>query len=277
MALGIQTAYCLIHNQKFDNAQLADSAFSFVHTLKEGYSEGVGVSDIYELIRKYNTQLKQADISGCVCVLLPHISDHEVLKNITKELSAILGKVSSLEIYLYPYGEPSFLMALARIKRETQVPRTVWVLALNVKNRDEVNSHDSLVLAYCKEQSPGLTMDSVRIDLDKVKQSIAVEKVVKQLGVGCKKQLSDLSFTIDGQEPIWLNYISHLSPWITTSTQYQFANFKFGSLGACSGLLKAINLFDQQIAKPKSIYQSLQLDIEPNGYVAGTLFGWSNE
>ncbi len=277
MALAIQTAHCVIQNQKLVDSQFTDNAFSLSQILEEADIKKSSANDLCELIRKYKSELKHTGISGCLCVLLPKITGQSILKDIIYELVFRIGRDTSLDIYLYPYGEPSFLMALARIQRETKVGRPTWVLSLNTREHDDINSHESFILAACTEKSSGLTLDTISIDLDAVKPDIAVEKVIKQLGVSCQSPISDLTFTIAGEEPLWLHSISGLSPWVTVSTQYHFPNLKFGSLGACNGLLKALTLFQQQILQPNSSFQALQLDIEPNGYVAGTLFGWSND
>lgn len=277
MALALQAEYCVIQNQHFSNAEISDDLHSILEAIEEVDTEQVEVNDLFTLIRNHSKSLKQASISGCLCVLLPAISERSVLKNLTYELFAVLGRNPDLEIYLYPYGEPSFLMSLARINREAQAAKPVWILALNTKCTDVVNSHDSFILAACTEQSPGVTFGGALIDLDSVKQDIAVEKVVKQLGISSRKEISDLAFTLDGDEPLWLNHLDGLSPWITPNTQYHFSDIKIAALGACNGLLKAISLYHQQKLQPNSDFQALQLDVEPGGYVAGTIFGWSND
>ncbi len=277
MALAIQVEYCVIQNQHFSNAEISDDLHSILEGIEEVDTEQVEVNDLFTLIRNHRESLKQASISGCLCVLLPAISERSMLKNLTYELFAVLGRNPDPEIYLYPYGEPSFLMSLARINREAQVAKPVWILALNTKCTDGVNSHDSLILAACSQHFPGLTSGAALIDLDSVKQNIAIEKVVKQLGISSRKEISDLAFTLGGDEPLWLHHLDGLSPWITAKSQYHFSDIKAGALGACNGLLKAINLFHQQRQQPNSDFQALQLDIEPNGYVAGSLISWSED
>ncbi len=277
MALSIQTAYCVIKNQHFDNVQLARDDSNCFQMVEKSVTSKVDDDEICKLIRKHQSGLKHIGISGCICVLLPTISDHTTLKNITYELFETIGNTPNLDIFLYPYGEASFLMALARVQREIQAAKPIWILALNAERLDEVDSNDSFILVACKEQPSGLTSGTVRIDLTALDQETAIEKVVAQLGVSSQKHISDLVLTIDGEEPTWLHCLSGLDPWINTSSQYQFSNFKFGSLGACNGLLKALNLYHQQKLRPNLAFQALQLDIEPNGYVAGTLFGWSND
>lgn len=277
MALALQIAYCFIQDQCFSDFQLMDDAFKLPQLNKDERANEAEGSSLFGLIKTNEKALKRAGISGCVCVLLPQISEQSTLKNVVCELLAIIRNESSLEIYLYPYGESSFLMALSRIQREINLLRPAWILALNAEIQDNENSHDSVILARCFEQSLGLTLGPVRVDLDSVKPNLAVENVVNQLGVGCQKRISDLSFTIDGEEPIWIYYLSGLYPWITPSTRYHFSNLKFGSLGACNALLKTLCLYHQQKHQLNSAFQAVQLDIEPNGYVAGVLFGWSAE
>ncbi len=278
MALSIQTAYCVLQNQHFDNEQLMKDDLSCFQTVDESVTNTVDSEDFCKLIRKHQSGLEGTGISGCVCVLLPNISDHTTLKNITSELLDTLGKAPNVEIFLYPYGEPSFLMAISRIQREIQAGRSAWVLALNVARVDEIHSNDSVVLAFFREQSSGLTSGMARIDLAAIRQETAVEKVVTQLGVSSQKTISDMALTIDGvEDPAWLHCMSGLSPWVTLSSKYHFVNLKFGTSGACNGLLKTLYLYLQQRRHPNAVFQALQLDIEPDGYVAGTLFGWSNE
>lgn len=277
MALALQISYCSIREQRFSYSELMDDTFMFIEGNRDERTNSHKSGNLCGLIRTHESAIKKAGISGCLCVLLPPIPVQSSLKNFVCELLTIIGQAPSLEVYLYPYGEPSFLMALSRIQRELDAVRPTWILALNAEIQDNENSHDSVILAVCSEQSSGLTLGNVRVDLDSVKPNLAVEKVVNQLGVGCQKQFSDLSFTIDGEEPIWMYYLSCLYPWIAPSTRYLFANLKFGSLGACNGLLKTLSLYHQQKQCPNSAFQALQFDIEPSGYVAGVLFGWSAE
>ncbi|WP_225311769.1 hypothetical protein [Vibrio diabolicus] len=93
-------------------------------------------------------------------------------------------------------------MALNRINREVNETQATWILAIEIARdaEEHAKSQNSIILTKCFFQQSGLVTDDVRIDLDTKQQSIAVDKVFKQLGVGCDHSLSELHLSIDGDE-----------------------------------------------------------------------------
>lgn len=132
--------------------------------------------------------------------IVAQLSDKTLLKKIMLEISSALGGHPSTNIYLYPYGQASFLMALGRIKRELVSSRPTWVLGFNAKNDDVIGSRSSVVAAKCEPSKGGLFSRNVCVDLDATQQSIAVEKVMQQLGLNCKYPVSDFTVSVEGEE-----------------------------------------------------------------------------
>ncbi|EIW7481172.1 transhydrogenase beta subunit [Vibrio parahaemolyticus] len=273
MRIGFKMPLCLIDDEEVQVSSILDASFRFSGERTQNVNNEVYEERLFKLIASHGRSLKQAEVSGCVCVLLPQLSDKTLLKKIMLEISSALGGHPSTNIYLYPYGQASFLMALGRIERELVSSRPTWVLGFNAKNDDVNGSRSSVVAAKCEPSKGGLFSRNVCVDLDATQQSIAVEKVMQQLGLNCKYPVSDFTVSVEGEEPIWMHHIQSFSPWITSDTRYHFLNVKLGSLGACSGILKAVCLYQQQMNEVSERFHAVQLDIELSGYVVGALFG----
>ncbi|MGP1390121.1 MAG: NAD/NADP transhydrogenase subunit beta [Vibrio diabolicus] len=279
MPLAFQTHLLAINGRPYTVREIANECFRLPAETPRSYPDQSLYEQILNLVRSKREILEQSDIKGNICVLLPSSVDKSLLKALINEFSLILGNSANREIYFYPYGQAAFLMALNRINREVNETQATWILAIEIARdaEEHAKSQNSIILTKCFFQQSGLVTDDVRIDLDTKQQSIAVDKVFKQLGVGCDHSLSELHLSIDGDEPRWLNAMQLLSPWVNDQTQYQFIDVKLGGLGACGGVLKVLMIEEHQRSSLNSDFHVLQADIEPDGYTVGVLYNWHNE
>ncbi|HDM8173540.1 TPA: NAD/NADP transhydrogenase beta subunit [Vibrio harveyi] len=274
MGLMFQPSLCLLGDQEFSISQLTN------HTLKPSeFSvsnfEEVGSLSIIDTLDSYSNYLSKRDISGHVFLLLPNITDKNILRRVIASFLSIFSKVEADKIALYPYGNASFLMALNSIERLVKKNNSVWVVAINAI--DSGYGLDSLVMVRCSMGHRGLRPYKVAVDLDFEGTDTATSNITKQLGLVCTHLLDELALSIEGEEPVWLESIQFLSPWITADTSYQLIDSITGPLGPCNGLLKALCVYQQQANRNISNYCGLQIDVERYGYAVGVLYRWVNE
>lgn len=274
MGLMFQPSLCLLGDQEFSISQLTN------HTLKPSeFSvsnfEEIDSLSIIDTLDSYSNYLRKRDISGHVFLLLPNITDKNILRRVIASFLSIFSKVEADKIALYPYGNASFLMALNSIERLVKKNNSVWVVAINAI--DSGYGLDSLVMARCSMGHRGLRPYKVAVDLDFEGTDTATSNITKQLGLVCTHLLDELALSIEGEEPVWLESIQFLSPWITADTSYQLIDSVTGPLGPCNGLLKALCVYQQQANRNISNYCGLQIDVERYGYAVGVLYRWVNE
>ncbi|HDM8127096.1 TPA: NAD/NADP transhydrogenase beta subunit [Vibrio harveyi] len=274
MGLMFQPSLCLLGDQEFSISQLTN------HTLKPSeFSvsnfEEIDSLSIIDTLDSYSNYLRKRDISGHVFLLLPNITDKNILRRVIASFLSIFSKVEADKIALYPYGNASFLMALNSIERLVKKNNSVWVVAINAI--DSGYGLDSLVMARCSMGHRGLRPYKVAVDLDFEGTDTATSNITKQLGLVCTHLLDEIALSIEGEEPVWLESIQFLSPWITADTSYQLIDSITGPLGPCNGLLKALCVYQQQTNRNISNYCGLQIDVERYGYAVGVLYRWVNE
>jgi hypothetical protein len=216
-------------------------------------------------------------VRGTLIVLLPSKTEKSEVQSTIQVLSELVKFKNEVKFQCYPYGNASFLLALSNIEREIK-QEDCWILAIHpAHSQREINlNSDAVILAKAFATDTGLECLPVRVDLASSANKCAINKVVSQLSFRSRSVFSSLSLSLDEDEPPWLNSIQNLSPWVSEVTNYEFLDAKLGPLGPCSGLLKAIDVFDKQAEDPKEDFHHLQFDIEPEGYAVGTTYTWIN-
>ncbi|MHA2708004.1 NAD/NADP transhydrogenase beta subunit [Vibrio owensii] len=276
MALLFQSQLCMLGDQAFSVEQLANN------TLRPSEKNEVlpqakesKVLPVYDRLTHYSKALSECGIEGQVYLLLPKLSDKVELQRITTLLLSVFQRVEPQHLALYPYGNASFLMAMSRIQRAVEQTKPLWIVALHVA--DAKGEHDSLVVARCSAQKQGLIFNKIAIDLQLDNNNTAVSHVVKQLGKSCVEKLDELMLSAEGNEPVWLDSIQFLSPWVNRDTSYQLIGTTTGPLGASGGVLKAICACLQPKETHDKNYSGIQLDIERGGYAVGATYRWGSE
>ncbi|UMM06267.1 NAD/NADP transhydrogenase beta subunit [Vibrio campbellii] len=276
MALLFQSQLCMLGDQAFSVEQLANNTLRPSEN-NELIPQGMesSVLPVYDRLTHYSKALSECGIEGQVYLLLPKLSDKVELQRITTLLLSVFQRVEPQHLALYPYGSASFLMALSRIKREVKQTKPLWIVALHVA--DAKGEHDSLVVARCSAQKQGLIFNKIAIDLQLDSNNTAVSNVVKQLGKSCVEKLDELMLSAEGNEPVWLDSIQFLSPWVNRDTSYRLIGTTTGPLGASGGVLKAICACLQPKETRDKNYSGIQLDIERGGYAVGATYRWGSE
>lgn len=276
MALLFQSQLCMLGDQAFSAEQLANNTLrpSEKNELIPQARES-SVLPAYDRLTHYSKVLSECGIEGQVYLLLPKLSDKVELQRITTLLLSVFQQVEPQHLALYPYGNASFLMALSRIQRAVKETKPLWIVALHAA--DATGEHDSLVVARCSAQKQGLIFNKIAIDLQLDSNNIAVSNVVKQLGKSCVEQLDELMLSAEGNEPVWLDSIQFLSPWVNRDTSYRLIGTTTGPLGANGGVLKAICACLQSKETQDKNYSGIQLDIERGGYAVGATYRWGSE
>ncbi|CAH1589146.1 NAD/NADP transhydrogenase beta subunit [Vibrio owensii] len=276
MALLFQSQLCMLGDQAFSVEQLANNTLRPSEN-NELIPQGMesSVLPVYDRLTHYSKALSECGIEGQVYLLLPKLSDKVELQRITTLLLSVFQRVEPQHLALYPYGNASFLMALSRIQRAVKQTKSLWIVALHVA--DAKGEHDSLVVARCSAQKQGLIFKKIAIDLQLDSNNTAVSNVVKQLGKSCVEQLDELMLSAEGNEPVWLDSIQFLSPWVNRDTSYRLIGTTTGPLGASGGVLKAICACLQPKETPDKNYSGIQLDIERGGYAVGATYHWGSE
>jgi hypothetical protein len=276
MALLFQSQLCMLGDQAFSVEQLANNTLRPSEN-NELIPQGMesSVLPVYDRLTHYSKVLSECGIEGQVYLLLPKLSDKVELQRITTLLLSVFQQVEPQHLALYPYGNASFLMALSRIQRAVKETKPLWIVALHVAGARE--EHDSLVVARCFEQKHGLIFNKIAIDLQLDSNNTAVSHVVKQLGKSCVQELDELMLSTEGDEPVWLDSIQFLSPWVNRDTSYRLIGTTTGPLGANGGVLKAICACLQPKETHDKNYSGIQLDIERGGYAVGATYRWGSE
>ena len=276
MALLFQSQLCMLGDQAFSVEQLANNTLrpSEKNELIPQARESL-VLPAYDRLTHYSKALSECGVEGQVYLLLPKLSDKVELQRITTRLLSVFQQVEPQHLALYPYGSASFLIALSRIQREVKQTKPLWIVALHVA--DAKGDHDSLVVARCSAQKQGLIFNKIAIDLQLDSNNTAVSNVVKQLGKSCVEKLDELMLSAEGNEPLWLDSIQFLSPWVNRDTSYRLIGTTTGSLGASGGVLKAICAYLQPKETHDKNYSGIQLDIERGGYAVGATYRWGSE
>ncbi|WP_217533384.1 NAD/NADP transhydrogenase subunit beta [Vibrio metschnikovii] len=240
---------------------------------------------LIELLVHYRTELSQVPLDSPVCLLLPRITDKTDIAKILKAVQEVLLNVhEDRPLFCFPYGHASFLLALKRISALSFSPYGCWVLSLDTSavfcvgteyQQFEDIKTDSLLLAHIESGDIGLEASEVQIDIYSQAYVSGVESVMLSLASLCNHELTDICLTFDSNDVSnWQPQLSRFSPWITQKTNYQFNNLINGEMGASSGLLQSLILFEQQKKKPAPSFHALQLDNDPYGMAAGVLYRW---
>ncbi|MFN1512795.1 NAD/NADP transhydrogenase beta subunit [Vibrio owensii] len=276
MALLFQSQLCMLGDQAFSAEQLANNTLRPSEN-NELIPQGMesSVLPVYDRLTHYSKALSECGIEGQVYLLLPKLSDKVELQRVTTLLLSAFQRVEPQHLALYPYGNASFLMALSRIQRAVKETKPLWIVALHAA--DAKGEHDSLVVARCSAQKQGLIFNKIAIDLQLDSNNTAVTNVVKQLGKSCVEQLDELMLSAEGNEPVWLDSIQFLSPWVNRDTSYRLIGTTTGPLGASGGVLKAICACLQPKETHDKNYSGIQLDIERGGYAVGATYRWGSE
>lgn len=276
MSLLFQSQLCMLGDKAFSVEQLANNTLrpSEKNELIQQARES-SVLPAYDRLTHYSKALSECGIEGQVYLLLPKLLDKVELQRITTLLLSVFQRVEPQHLALYPYGNASFLIALSRIQRAVKQTKPLWIVALHVA--DAKGGHDSLVVARCSAQKQGLIFNKVAIDLELDNNNTAVSNVVKQLGKSCVEKLDELMLSAEGNEPVWLDSIQFLSPWVNRDTSYRLIGTTTGPLGASGGILKAICACLQPKETHDKNYSGIQLDIERGGYAVGATYRWGSE
>ena len=275
LALGFETQVICLNGHEFSSIKplfdFADTNISMSMNPLEYHFD----SRPSETISSYSQQLKNFFIKGTLIVLLPADTKKHEVQSTMQMLRATVEFESDTKFQIYPYGNASFLLALSHIERATK-QNDCWILAIQPATNQAPTklNNGALILARAFPCDTGLECLPARVDLANSTNQSAIDKVVSQLSFRSSSLFTSLSLSLDANEPLWLNSIKYLAPWITEATNYEFLDAKLSSLGVCGGLLKAINAFEKQIRQPEKGFHQLQLDIEPRGYVVGTTYTW---
>ncbi|MCG3733386.1 NAD/NADP transhydrogenase subunit beta [Vibrio cincinnatiensis] len=287
IALGDQVFYGDFSSQELSSPEWCDDLYFTGNTRRALSHQSSSLSQrLIELLAHHRSALAQISPHASVCLLLPEINDRQHIADVLKAVQRVLPSSTDIDrpLFCFPYGSASFLVALERISTLAHSSYGCWVLSLDSSESfcsghkyqlfDDIKT-DSLLVSRIVVADEGLEASKVQIDCYSQAYSSGVDSVMPSLATLCGQELTDLALSLhDDESSDWQSHLFRFSPWITQETTYRFNNLMIGEVGAGSGLLKTLGLYEQQKMAFKSTFHALQLDSDPHGMAAGVLYRW---